>query len=103
MERTNEPFLVIVFPTEKAPRQLAELATRFVTELRAACGQPPTMIRPDATALCMLVEGQYRRISDALDRAKAPDTRYLLARVDTPFESAGLSTAHSWLQARLHP
>jgi hypothetical protein len=94
----KESFLVLVFPTEKGRTELAALATRFVKELTAACGEPPTMVRPDATALCMLVCGENARITRALQAAMAPDTRILRVRVDKPFESFGLSTSHQWLQ-----
>lgn len=101
MESKNEPFLAVVFPVEKDSRSLAELAKRLVSELTGACaGTPPTMVRPDATALCMLLEGEFRRIDAALSRVMPPDARYLVVRVDAPYVLAGLSTAHAWLQAR---
>jgi hypothetical protein len=101
MDSTVEPFLVIVFPAERDKRALADMATRLMSELRKACGSAPTMVRPDATALCLLVDGEFARISAALEAARAPDTRYLLVRVEGPFETCGLSTAHAWLQARV--
>lgn len=94
----KEPFLILVFPTEKDRAALAALATRFVTELTAACAEPPTMVRPDVTALCMLVCGETARISRALEAAKAPDTRILRVRVDKPVEAFGLSTSYQWIQ-----
>lgn len=93
-------FVVLVFPAEKEPRKVAELATRIKDELKKACGEVPTMIRPDLTAMCLLVDGQFDRISRALRDAVAPDTRYFLAKLEKPFESAGLSTAHQWLANR---
>jgi len=98
MESKSESFVVLVFPTEKDKAALAALATRFVKELTQACGEAPTMIRPDVTALCMLVSGEQGRISRALSAAQAPDTRWLLASVGKPCEAAGLSTAFQWIQ-----
>lgn len=93
-------FVVLVFPADKDKSALADLATRFVRELTRACGQAPTMIRPDATALCMLVQGEFKRIDAALIAAAAPDTRYLAARISGPHVAAGLSAAHQWLTHR---
>lgn len=94
-------FVVIVFPAEKEPKKVAELATRIKDGLKKACGDVPTMIRPDLTAMCLLVDGEFGRISRALQEAVALDTRYFVAKLEKPYASAGLSTAHQWLQTRI--
>ena len=94
-------FLVLVFPAEKEPKKIADLATRIKDELKKACGDVPTMIRPDLTAMCLLVDGEFERITRALQVAVAIDTRYFVAKLEKPYVSAGLSTAHQWLQHRL--
>lgn len=99
-EAIDEPFLVLIFPTEDAKEMLA-LATRFNEALTKACGAAPTIVRPCRSAIALLVEGKAECISSALRAAEAPDTRYLMVRVDRPFAGAGLSTAFAWLQARV--
>lgn len=96
----EEPFLVLIFPTEDAKEMLA-LAARFNEALTKACGSAPTMVRPCRSAIALLVEGEPDRITAALRQAEAPDTRYLMVRVDRPFAATGLSTAFAWLQARI--
>lgn len=98
METEKEAFAVLVFPASKDKASLAALVPRFIGELTKACGEAPLMVSPDATAICMLVAGESRRITRALHEAAAHDTRYLCVRVDAGVEAMGLSTAWTWLQ-----
>ncbi len=97
----KQPFIVLIFPTDKDKASLAGLARRVKDELTEACGAAPQIILPDMTAICLLAEGELKRINAALDRATAMDTRYLVARLETPTAAIGLSGAASWLKAHL--
>ncbi len=94
----KQPFLVIALPVEK---DKAALATQLVKELTAACGDAPTMVRPDATALCMLVFGEFKRITRAVNAAIPYDARSLVVQVGPDYEALGLSTAAGWLQRHI--
>lgn len=102
MENEVAPYLVLIFPTER-DKALAAVATRFQKELTIACTSAPTIVWPCTTAIALLVEGTFERITRALGTAASLDTRYLLTRVDEPYSGAGLSTAFAWLKARTGP
>lgn len=99
MEKTDEPFVVLIFPAEKDKATLAELAKRFLKNLTDACGgSEPVFIYPDATAICLLVHGDKKPISKALELSCAIDTRYLLLSVGKEYETYGLAKALGWLR-----
>lgn len=98
---TKQPFIVLIFPTDKDRASLASLAARVKAELKDACGQAPQIILPDMTAICLLADGEPDRISAALERASAMGTRYLIARLEKPYAALGLSATVSWLKTHL--
>lgn len=106
MDPTAEaaPFLVIVFPADRTPAALGDLMQRVLEGLRHACGgRTPTLVKPDGTAVCLLVKGEFDRITAALDRAQALDTQWLVVKLAAPQDTCGLSTAAAWLARHLRP
>lgn len=90
--------IVIVYPQDK--HEAAGLARALVPSLTAACGDPPLMVRPDVTALCLLVHGSLVAISKAVDDVTDAYSRWLVLPVGTPHAAHGLSTADQWLLRR---
>lgn len=100
-------FVVIAFPVApsrdaKQAQRLAAIGpevARMVKELTQACGEPPKMLQPDLSAICMLAHGTFERIAQAVDAARASDTSAFIARIDTPIECIGLAPSATWLKA----
>ena len=100
MEPIIEPFLVIVFPDVKSKEALRELAPRLLDGLKKASKSDPLLVSPDATAICVLVEGSAQAISKAVDLARGTRDRFIMICADAPFQTCGLSAAHQWLERR---
>ncbi len=101
MENRNDALLLVLFPDEKRDKKaLADLFKRLLSTLKLVSNTEPVLVSPDVTALCVLLEGDIDAISRALDLAKGPRDRFLLACVDSPYVTVGLSTAHQWLDHR---
>jgi len=101
MNDTQEPaasHLVIVYPQDKTARELINLATGLERSLSAACGEAPLQVRPDATALCLLVHGKLAAISKAVDAVTDAYSHWLVVPVGTPHAAHALSTADQWLR-----
>jgi hypothetical protein len=96
MEKAS--FVVMVFPADRSKAGLGPLFKRVMAELTSACGEPPCNVFPDTTAVCMLVNGEFDRITRALETAKAIDTQYLILQAGSPYEARGLSKSVTWLQ-----
>lgn len=91
-------FLVIVYPQDTSSDALRQLAPSLLASLRDACGQDPVPLRPNMTAMCLLVHGRFGDICKAVDDVMDAYSRTLVVRVGTPFAAKGLSTAEQWLR-----
>jgi hypothetical protein len=90
-----EKHLVIVYPQDQADAQ--QLARSLAAALKETCGDSPLLVRPNTTALCLLVQGDFKAIAKAVDSVTDAYSHWLVVKVDTPFEAHGLSTAAHWL------
>ena len=93
----NGPHLVIVFPQDKSPRELVNLASGLERSLANACGQAPLLVRPDTSALCLLAHGSLAGITRAVDEVTDAYSRWIVLPVDGPHTARGLSSADQWL------
>lgn len=91
------PHLVIVYPQDSSPSALGALASSLLAALTDACSEPPVPVRPNMTALCLLVHGRFDRIRQAVDDVTDAYSHWLVVRVGTPHAASGLSTAQQWL------
>lgn len=95
---TPAAHLVIVYPQVKTTAELAALASGLARSLANACGAPPLQVRPDTTALCLLVMGQLGAISRAVDAVTDAYSHWLVVPVGAPHTAHALSTADQWLR-----
>ena len=93
-------FLVIVYPQDTEAPALGALAARLISALRDACGETPTMVRPNMTTLCLLVRGKFTAISRAVEDVTDAYSHWLVVSVGTPHAAHGLSTADQWFRRR---
>jgi len=90
-------FLVIVYPQDSSAGALRVLATELAAALAKACTEAPVFVRPNMTALCLLVHGRFSAIRRAVDDVTDAYSHWLVVPVGTPFAAHGLSTAEQWL------
>ena len=92
-----DSYLVIVYPQDTSAAALGALGTGLASSLQAACGAMPVFVRPNMTALCLLVKGEVQAITQAVDTVTDAYSKWLVVKVGTPFAAHGLSTASQWL------
>lgn len=90
--------MVIVYPQDRTPRELAALASALERSLAQACNTPPQLVRPDTTALCLLVHGSLPVISRAVHEVTDAYSHWLVVPVGTPHAAHALSSADLWLR-----
>jgi hypothetical protein len=90
--------LVIVYPQDKSTKEIASLAAGLFRSLAAACTEAPLQVRPDVTAICLLVHGKLPAISKAVDAVTDAYSHWLVVPVGTPHAAHALSTADQWLR-----
>lgn len=103
----QQTFVVIAFPAAPSgdftqAQRLAAIGpevARMVKELTRACGEPPKMLQPDLSAICMLAHGAIDLIARAVETARDANTSAFIARIDRPIECIGLAPSATWLKA----
>lgn len=92
-----DSYLVIVYPQDTSKAELGALAMQLAGALQQACGAMPLPVRPNMTALCLLVNGNFKAITEAVGAVTDAYSKWLVVKVETPFAAHGLSTASQWL------
>jgi hypothetical protein len=98
----NEAFIVLVFPeltpNEPSEKRLPKLATALMQCLTESSATPPQNVHSNKDKLCMLVLGDFDRITMALSDGLTNDCRWVVLRVGSPCAEFGLATARGWVR-----